>query len=132
VTDQDLARADLKARLAATVADLQREGVHDREAMWLMASLASDLAGNLGATSWTEAKSRLTPATYDVLLEKFRTEGNAAAKAGRQRHAYAIQALVLSIIAHVHGDEDTRDGMALLDRLIDTAVARYRETNRPS
>lgn len=121
--------ADFKTRLAAVLNDIQGQGTKDAEAMWLMGGLASDLSANLKASSWRAAKSRMNRATYDMLLTKFREEGNAHHREGRIKHAYAIQALAMSLIAPTMKDAKVREGGQLLDTLIDGAVTLYRRSN---
>lgn len=120
--------ADFKTRLTAVLADLQRQGTKDAEAMWLLGSLASELAANFKASTWHGAKARMSRSSYDMLLKEFREMGNAHHREGRIKHAYAIQALAMSVVAPTINDAQTREGGRLLDTLIDEAVAFYRRS----
>ncbi|WDR05300.1 hypothetical protein PSQ90_13535 [Devosia rhodophyticola] len=118
---------DFKQRLAAILKDMQESGVKDQAAMELLGSLALDLSGNLNAVSWSQAKKLITTPTYSVLLKKFEQEGNEHYQAGREKHAYAIQALAVSLVAGtMRADSVIREGEILLDAIIDAAVAAYR------
>ncbi|WDR03862.1 hypothetical protein PSQ19_07455 [Devosia algicola] len=118
---------DFKQRLATVLQDLQESGVKDQAAMELLGSLALDLSGNLRAVNWSQAKKLITTPTYSTLLEKFEQEGNEHHQAGREKHAYAIQALAISLIAGtMRADPVIRQGEILLDTIIDAAVAAYR------
>ena len=118
---------EFKQRFIAVVRDLQQSGSKDVEAMWLLGSLASDLAGNLGRTSWTAAKAAMNGATYNTLLRTFEQQGNEHHRDGRDKHAYAIQALAVSLIAKTQrADPQMAAGEALLDDVIDYTVAVYR------
>lgn len=118
---------DFKQRFAAVLQDLQHDGASDPAAMLLLGSLATDLSHNLHATNWTQAKQAMTAKDYDALLKTMTVQGNAHHAAGRAKHAYAIQALAVSLIAHTqHADPDMVSGEHLLDGLINSAIALHR------
>lgn len=122
---------DFKIRFAAVLQDLQQNGSKDAEAMWLLGSLASDLAGNFKATTWTGTKARLSGKSYETLLHAFENQGTEHHAAGRRKHAYAIQVLAVSMIAATQrNDEQMAAGEALLDQIIDYTVAVYRKTRK--
>jgi hypothetical protein len=74
----------------------------------------------------------MTASTYDALLKKMEQEGNAHHAAGRNKHAYAIQALAVSLIARTQrADPEMVTGDRLLDKLINTAIALYQAQPRP-
>lgn len=124
---------EFKQRFVAVVRDLQQSGSKDPEAMWLLGSLASDLAGNLERSCWTEAKAAMNGPTYDTLLRTFEQQGNEHHREGRAKHAYAIQALAISLIAKTQrADPEMAAGEALLDDVIDYTVAIYRREARPA
>lgn len=124
---------EFKQRFVAVVQDLQQSGSKDVEAMWLLGSLASDLAGNLGRTSWTAAKAAMNGPTYNTLLRTFEQQGNEHHREGREKHAYAIQALAISLIAKTQrADPELAAGEALLDDVIDYTVAIYRREKQPA
>ena len=119
---------DFKARFAEVLKDMQQSGSKDKEAMWLLGSLASDLAEDLKRNSWTSAKAAMGPKTYDALLNKFQEQGNEHHQEGRRKHAYVIQALSMSLIARTQRAEpQMAEGEALLDRITDHAAAVYRK-----
>lgn len=115
--------AQLKQHIAEVLRDLQQDGVRDGEAMSLIGSLAADLAAKLNQSTWTGAKTALSSALYDELLESFMRRGNEMQRQGKTRHAYAIQALAVSLVARTQTDPEVVEGAALLDGLIDRALA---------
>ncbi|HHY50529.1 MAG TPA: hypothetical protein GYA10_12360 [Alphaproteobacteria bacterium] len=120
---------ELKQRLAAVLRDLQREGGKDPEAIWLIGSLAAELADKAKAKSWPALKESMTQEMYEGLLRDFQTTGNALYQAGESKKAYAIQALGLSLVCLTQRhDAVLRDGEALLDSMIEGAVAIFRKT----
>jgi len=121
-------QTELKARLAAVLADLNQSGRKDTEAMWLLGGFASELATRLKAPSWSAAKARITRSTYNTLLDRFRIEGNAHYREGRAKQAYAIQALAMSLIAPTQDDAEIVAGGKQLDTIIDRALLFYRQT----
>ena len=123
---------DFKIRFITMMQDLQQAGGKDAEAMYLLGSLASDLAGNFKQTTWTGAKSVMDVAAYKSLLAIFEKQGNEHHQAGRTKQAYAIQALVMSLIVRTQPDPDLRGGEVVLDRLIDIAVDLYRQSQKAS
>ncbi len=122
---------DFKIRFAEVLKDLQQNGSKDNEAMWLLGSLAADLADDLKVTNWSAAKRTMHPQTYNTLLKTFETQGNEHHQAGRGKHAYAIQTLAVSLIARTQGaDPQMAAGEALLDQIIDYTVAVYRSEKK--
>jgi len=122
---------DFKIRFAEVLKDLQQNGSKDNEAMWLLGSLAADLADDLKVANWTAAKQNMAPQTYNTLLKTFETQGNEHHQAGRGKHAYAIQTLAVSLIARTQGgDPQMAAGEALLDQIIDYTVAVYRREKK--
>lgn len=122
---------EFKQRLAAVLLDLRSAGKDDAEAMWLIGSLAAVLVDKVRAPSWREFKERLTSTAYDGLLRDFQLQGNAFHREGKGRHAYAIQALGMSLIARTQQDPQVKEGGALLDEVIERAIAAYRQSRGP-
>lgn len=121
---------EFKQRFATVLRDLQQAGAHDGEAMGLIGSLASELADQLQQSSWSGAKSVVTTETYNGLLKTFETQGNSLHQAGRAKHAYAIQALAVSLIAGTQRlDPQMAEGEKLMDAIIDRAVTLHRQQN---
>jgi len=122
---------EFKQRFVAVLKDLQESGSKDNEAMWLLGSLASDLADDLKAADWSAAKRGMHQQTYSTLLKTFETQGTEHHREGRAKHAYAIQALAISLIARTQGaDPQMAAGEALLDQIIDYTVAVYRREKK--
>ncbi len=62
--------------------------------------------------------------TYNDLLKIFENRGNEYHQAGKQKHAYAIQALAMSLIsATMRSDPQMAEGEKMLDAIIDRSVA---------
>lgn len=122
---------DFKIRFATVLKDFQQNGTKDPEIIWLVGTLASDIADNLKSTSWSSAKSVTDRATYNNLLKVFETRGTDHHRQGREKHAYAIQLLAVSLIAGTQRiDPDMAAGEQLLDRVIDAAVSAYRQAKQ--
>ncbi|MHA6729066.1 hypothetical protein [Devosia sp. A369] len=118
---------EFKIRFVEVLKDLQQNGSKDKEAMWLLGSLAADLADDLKTADWSSAKRTMAPATYDTLLRTFEAQGNEHHREGRSAHAYVIQVLAISLIARTQGgDPQIAAGEALLDQIIDYTAAIYR------
>lgn len=116
-----------KTRFASVLADLHQDGVEDGEAMFLLGAGATRICDMGQKASWTELKQALSHADYDRLIEQCRTEGNSYAAEGKQKAAYAIQALAMSLVARTQTDPVIREGERLLDAVIDKTVANYRQ-----
>jgi hypothetical protein len=124
---------DLTARLAAVLQDLQRVGAKDLQVMLLLGSLASDLSDNFRAPSWSRAKLNMKPEERNYMLTRFQVEGREHQGAKREKHAYVIQALAVSLAASTQPDRSAlKDGERLLDQLIDRAVDVYRLQRKPN
>jgi hypothetical protein len=118
--------AEFKQRFASVLADIQQTGYNDGEAMALIGSLAAELCGSLQQQNWTTAKSVMSHQTYNDLLKIFENRGNEYHQAGKQKHAYAIQALAMSLIsATMRSDPQMAEGEKMLDAIIDRSVAVY-------
>lgn len=118
--------AEFKQRFIAVLGDIQKSGSQDGEAMALIGSLASDLAGTLQHQKWTTAKANMTTQTYNDLLKIFEQRGNEYHQSGKAKHAYAIQALSMSLVAAtLRADPQIAEGEKMLDAVIDRSVAVY-------
>jgi hypothetical protein len=122
---------EFKQRFVAVLQDLQHNGRNDAEAVWLIGSLAATLVDKAQARSWPALKHGLDRNSYDALLRDFQTQGNAFHREGKGKHAYAAQALGVSLIARTQQDTDIQSGNTLLDELIDHAIGIYRRTRGP-
>lgn len=127
---KEIRDAEFKQRFAAVLADIQKNGQQDGEALGLIGHLASDLATSLQQANWSKAKSVITPQTYNDLLKVFEQRGNEYHQAGKAKHAYAIQALAMSLIAGtMRADQQMVQGEKFLDALIDRSVAIHQSLN---
>ena len=118
---------DFKERFVAVLEDLRSNGGKDPEAMFLIGSLAARLVDRAKQPSWAAYKANMAPQVYGKLLSDFQQQGNDFHKEGKAKHAYAIQALAVSLIARTQGaDPQMAAGEALLDQIIDYTVAVYR------
>ena len=117
---------EFKQRFAAVLQDLQENGSKDQEAMWLLGSLACEIAEKSGKPGWAEFKRSMSQETYAQLLRDFEKEGNRQFQDGDRKKAYAIQVLAISLISFTQDDAEIQAGGALLDQLIDTTVLVYR------
>ncbi|MEO5805192.1 hypothetical protein [Devosia sp.] len=115
---------DFKQRFVAILGDLQRNGANDPEAMQLLGAMATNVSNSLGNQAWSQTKANMGEAQYRGMLQAFETEGVEHLKAGREKHAYALQALTVSLIASRQPtDPELRAGEGLLDALINAAMA---------
>jgi hypothetical protein len=119
---------DFKERLAAMMSDLQEVAKDDREAVWLIGSLAAKLVDLYKLRTWTQFKASLSAAAYDQLLKDMIEQGNAYHREGKVKAAYAIQALGMSVVARTQKDPAVRAGDKLLDQFIDSSVMIYRKS----
>lgn len=119
---------DFKNRFVSVLGDLQENGIDDGETMWLLGSLASDLADDLKQPSWRAAKDNMGDDTYDAVLNTFQEQGTEHHRAGRQKQAYAIQAMAVSLVAKTQrSDPDMAAGEELIDQIIESARELYRK-----
>ena len=119
---------DFKTRFTEVLRDLQQNGSKDAEAMFLLGSLAADLSDNMQSQTWSQAKASMTHETYDVLLKQFEEQGKLHHAEARDKHAYAVHALAVSLIARTQrADPHLASGEQLLDQIIDYTVAVYRQ-----
>jgi hypothetical protein len=118
---------DFKDRLVAVMRDVKENLTEDTEAMWLIGSLAARLVDIYKLKTWTQFKAALSAAAYDRLLKDFEEQGNAYHRDGKDKAAYAIQLLALSVVAKTQADPQVKQGEQLLDSLINGFVATYRK-----
>jgi hypothetical protein len=116
-----------KEQFNAVLADLRDAGSRDDEAMFLLGSLAANLATDGGATSWRGLKALLSQDAYTSMLNTFQKQGRTLLKQKKPKAAYAMQVLAMSLIAHTQTDPKMRMGENLLDTLIDRAADAYRK-----
>jgi hypothetical protein len=122
-------RDELKQRLAALLVDLKNDAPSDPEAIWLIGSLASQLSLKAKTPNWRAFKRKMTSDMYRTLVRDFQEQGNKLYQQNKRRHAYAIQALAISIVASTQRiDPQMREGEDLLDGFIERALTVYRTT----
>ncbi len=119
---------EFKQRFAAVLLDLQENGSKDKEAMWLLGSLACEIAEKSGKQTWAEFKRSMAQQTYAQLLGDFEREGNRQYREGSHKKAYAMQALGVSLIASTQDSREVKAGNSLLDRFIEMAIGVYRKS----
>lgn len=119
---------EFKQRFASVMLDLQENGRNDPEAMWLIGSLACEIAEKSGKTKWADFKRGMNQQTYAQLLSDFEKEGNRQYREGDRKKAYAIQVLGISLIAPTQDrDPEMAAGDELLNEFIDMTVLIYRQ-----
>lgn len=122
------AQTILLNKLAAVLADLQESGASDGEAMFMLGAGADHLCDSLDVQSWAAFRQRLDAHAMTGLLAQIDSEGQVALAEGKSKHAYALQALGLSLTATgFPRDGAIRDAAALLDEVIGKALVLYRQ-----
>lgn len=122
------AQTILLKKLTAVLADLQQSGASDGEAMFMLGAGTDHFCSHVGAQSWAAFRQRLTPADIASLLPQIDEEGRKALAEDKPKHAYALQALGLSLTATAFADDEAiRTASGLLDEIIERAYALYRQ-----
>ena len=121
---------EFKQRFVALLQDLGENHKDYPEAMFLVGSLATRLIDRAEKKSWAAYKSSLSEVDYALLLDDFKTKGNAFYAEGKDTHAYALQVLAMSVIARTQNDHQIRAGNRLLDELVSFYVAAYRKAEK--
>jgi len=129
--DNAARNAEFKQRFTAVVSDIVTSGGEDGQAMAMIGHLASDIAASLQQQNWVTAKANMTSEVYNDLLKIFEKRGNEYHQADKTKHAYAIQALAMSLIAAtMRSDTQIAEGEKILDAIIDRSVAVYQNQSR--
>lgn len=118
---------DFKQRFSAMMQDLRNGHKADPEAMFRLGSLAARLIDKAGAKDWRSYKAALQPAHTQILLADFQKRGNALYAEGKQKQAYAIQVLAMSVVGARYKDPMLQKGVRVLDRLIGFYTTAYRK-----
>jgi hypothetical protein len=118
---------DFKDRFVAVLQDLRSNGGKDPEAMFLIGSLAARLLDRAKQPSWAAYKAAMAPEAYSKLLSDFQKQGNGFHREGKDKHAYAVQVLAISLIARTQQDPEIRAGNGLLDEMLGFLIAAYRK-----
>jgi hypothetical protein len=114
-----------KAQLAAVLKDLNENGTKDKDAMFLIGSLAGQLISSAKAKTWQNLKASMSVSGFKATLNSLQEQGQKLEKAGNIKAAYAVQAIGVSLVANTMKDPDTAKGSKLLDALIAQAVIFY-------
>ena len=114
-------------KLTAVLADLRDQGANDGEAMFMLGAGADYLCQTAGVTSWPALRTGLNPTEKLGLLAQIDKEGQTAATEGKVKLAYALQVLGLSVTATAAESEHIHAGASLLDDVIVSALANYRQ-----
>ena len=101
---------------------------NDPEGIWMIGSLAASLLDQSQKRNWAHFKKTLTPEVYDGLIESLRKQGNQLAGEGKEKAAFAIEVIALSIIAPTQSDnhEHLASGDKLLDKRVQDSVNFFR------
>lgn len=119
-----------KSQLATVLKNLDSHGTKDREAMWLIGSLAASLVDSGEATSWPDLKSRISESGFKAMLHSLQQQGAKFQIEKEARKAYAVQAIAISLVADSMKDPETKTGGKLLDEMIDQAIWFFKESNK--
>lgn len=97
---------------------------NDPEGIWMIGSLASSLLKQSQSPTWKRFKSALTPEVYNSLINSFRKQGNQLAKDGKEKAAFAVEVLALSIIAPTQSgqNEHIASGDQLLNKMVQDSI----------
>jgi hypothetical protein len=119
---------EFKERFIAILSNARHGLAKDREAMTMVAELASRIVNDARARTWKGFKSRLTQDTYSTVLRQLETDGNILHGQGKLKKAYAAQLLATSLVASTQKDKQVREGTRLLDDLVDITLRQYNES----
>lgn len=119
---------EFKTRFVELLTDLHAQGRNDRQAMWLVGSVATNMLDQAEIDKWGDFKRALSQISFDQLLATLQAQGNEIANQGKEKLVYAIQALAVSLVARTQTAPEVVAGDPLLDQLIDAAVKGYRQT----
>lgn len=120
--------ADFKAKFYPLLKNLREQGEKDEEVIWLIGSLASEICAAGNKANWPMLKAALNDEAYDSLINKLIEQGNALSAQDKDKSAYAIQALISSVVASRIADEDVQKGNELLDSFITKAINLYQQS----
>ena len=118
---------DFKQRFVALMQNLRTAGMTDPEAVWLIGNLAAKFVDRTRSRTWAQFRKSRTPRAFSTLLKDFEAQGNSFHTQGKQRQAYAVQVLAMSLVAGTQKDPEIVSGTVLLDELVDRTVDYYRK-----
>lgn len=116
----------LRVQLATLLDDLRTDGGQDGEAMFMLGAGADRLASLAQVQGWGELKSKLQSPEITVLLQQIDSEGKQMLAEDKIKHAYALQALGMSLAATGNTDPLVQAGAELVDQIIEETLANYR------
>ena len=101
---------------------------NDAEGVWMIGSLAASLLDQSQSRDWVHFKKTLTPEVYDGLIESLRKQGNQLAGEGKEKAAFAVEVIALSIIAPTQSDNNEHlvSGDKLLNKMVQDSVNFFR------
>ncbi len=101
---------------------------NDPEGVWMIGSLAASLLDQSQSRSWAHFKKALTPEVYNGLVESLRKQGNKLAGEGKEKAAFAVEVIALSIIAPTQSgnNEHLSSGDKLLNKRVQDSVDFFR------
>lgn len=121
---------DFKLRFIEMMRNLREIGMQDLEAVWLIGNLAAKFIDRARSENWTQFRKTRTQRAYASMLKDFEAQGNSFHAQGRNKNAYAIQVLAISMVAGTQKDADVVNGLVVLDDMIQYAVEYYRKNMR--
>ena len=122
MTDQNASEvADFIERLTKVLSDLNEVRKRDPEAVMLIGSLTDRLCADSGKDTWPEVKKSLTDAEFGSLVGTFSRQIDESEAEGRIKVAYALQALMTSLIGIRFKNKGVTAGVTLLDDFIASA-----------
>jgi hypothetical protein len=125
-------RTAMRQKLLVVLDDLSRAGGRDPDAMWFTGKFADAIAGQFGVGTWIETRRPITRQDYEQVLRACDTAIAEHVRAGREKHAYAIQMVATAWAARSHDDAEIAAGARLLDEVIDNAIIFYRANPIPA
>lgn len=120
--------AEFKAKFYPLLKNLREHGEKDSEVIWLIGSLASEICAAGNKANWPMLKAALNDEAYDSLVNKLIEQGNKLSTEGKDKAAYAAQALISSVVASRIDDEDVQKGNQLLDSFITKTISLYQQS----
>lgn len=94
----------------------------DPQTLLALGALARRIMDDAKVMTWRAFKLGQTRELYDATLRVFQRQGNAMARDGKLRTAYAIQILAMSLIARTQQGHEVATADARLDAIIDATA----------
>ncbi len=119
--------ADFIARYNELVDDLDRNGRHDTELMWLLGSLVARFVTRSKADNWSHLKRIVDGDTLRDLVRTLEAHATTYDGDGKPKPAYVARLLGISLVAGRLSDPGLRQRDERLDAFIDTAAIVFSE-----